>query len=185
MTSLVEPTFRSPSVSAGSFVLAPIAAEFVQRVRATLRDDFGRTVALTVAQGGEPMRDQLRRANPGERLILCSYQAVPLPSVFAEIGPVFISADAAAPAPCAHELPPGYFNRTFAVRAYDAADRIVDSCLVEPAAAPERFRELLARPDVACLHARFAGHGCFAARIDRAPEGAPGSAREQPFADGI
>jgi len=115
------------------------------------------------------MRDQLRRANPGERLILCSYQAIALPSAFAEIGPIFISADAPALTAFRDELPTGYFNRTFALRAYDAGDRIVASTLVNPAEAPAKFAEFLSRTDVAFLHARFAGHGCFAARIDRAP----------------
>jgi len=154
--------------SALSFVLPPLPAEFVQRVRTTGRDDFGRAVRVTIAAGGEPMRDQLRRATAGDRLILCSYQAVPLPSEFAEIGPVFISADQAPARVPAGEVPAGYFNRTFALRAYDAGDRIVHSTLVAPEDAPTAFRELLARPGVAYLHARFAGHGCFAARIDRA-----------------
>lgn len=150
------------------FSITPLDPGFVQRLRATRCDDFGRTVEVTVAAGGEPMRDQLRRAEPGERLFLCSYQAVPLPSPFAEIGPIFVSADAPAVAALTDELPPGYFNRPFALRAYDAADRILESALVEPAAALEKIRQLLARRDATYLHARFAGHGCFAARIERA-----------------
>jgi hypothetical protein len=150
------------------FVISPVAADFVAAVRATLRDHFSRPVTIATASGGEPMRDQLRRAEPGERLILCSYQAVPLPSLFAEIGPIYVSAEAPAPSPFVGTLPPGYFNRTFALRAYDDQDRIVQSTLVEPDAAAEKFREFLAAPGVAYLHARFGGHGCFAARIDRA-----------------
>lgn len=164
MSTLSSPTLQS-------FAITPISAAFVERVRATLRDDFGRTVAVTLAAGGEPMRDQLRRASPGERLILCSYQAIALPSPFAEIGPVYVSADAPAPTPFRGALPPGYFNRTFALRAYDHRDCIVESTLVEPAASLDKFAEFLARDDVAYLHARFAGHGCFAARIERAPSG--------------
>lgn len=154
-----------------SFAITPISAAFVERVRATLRDDFGRTVAVALAAGGEPMRDQLRRASPGERLILCSYQAVALPSPFAEVGPVYVSADAPAPTPFRDTLPPGYFNRLFALRAYDHRDCIAESTLVEPPVALAKFAEFLARDDVAYLHARFAGHGCFAARIERAPSG--------------
>lgn len=156
-----------PTATALRFIVRPLPAAFVQRVRATGQDDFRRPIHATVATGGEPMRDQLRRAEPGERIILCSYQAVSLPSEFAEIGPIFISADLPATTVAPDELPPGYFNRLFALRAYDAADRIVHSQLVEPIAAPEIFRDLLAREDVAYLHGRFAGHGCFAARIDR------------------
>jgi len=151
-----------------SFTVSPLAGEFSARVRRTLRDDFGRSVTVTIAEGGEPLRDQVRRASPGERIILCSHQAVPLPSLFAEIGPIFISAEPASPAPLwRDELPPGYFPRTFALRAYDGQDRITDSAICEPAGAPAKIREFLIRPDVAYVHARFAGHGCYACRFDR------------------
>jgi hypothetical protein len=151
-----------------SFVVRPLAAAAVTRFRSTGRDDFGRPFQASIATGGEPMRDQLRRAIAGERLLLGSYQAVPLPSPFAEIGPIYVSAEGAPVSVAPDTLPPGYFNRLFALRAYDDADRIAESTLVEPAAAGDTFRAWLARPEIAYLHARFAGHGCFAARIDRA-----------------
>lgn len=146
----------------------PLPPAFAERVRVTLRDDFNRPVTIITAAGGEPLRDQLRRAAPGERIILCSYQSVALPSLFAEIGPVYITAEGTSPAPVwRDELPPGYFPRTLSLRAYDAEDRIVESAVCEPDAAPGRIRALLARPGVSHVHARFAGHGCFACRFDR------------------
>lgn len=162
---------QSPSLQTGptpAFAFQPLPPAYVARVRSTGRDDFGRRVEITRAEGGEPLRDLLRRALPGEPIILCSYQAVPLPSPFAEIGPVFISAGSPGAKASAGALPEGYFPRTLALRAYDAADRIVASAVVEPPAAPDCIREMLRPPGVAYLHARFAGHGCFAARVDRA-----------------
>lgn len=156
-------------MTSASFRVTSLPPGFATRIRATLRDDFGRPVAITTAAGGEPMRDQLRRAQPGERLILCSYQAVPLPSLFAEIGPIYVSADLPPPAPPPPgTLPAGYFPRTLALRAYDAADAIVESAVVEPDAAPAKIMEFLAKDRVAHVHARFGGHGCFACRFDRA-----------------
>lgn len=175
----------SAIATATAFTIFPLMPAFVARLRATRRDDFGREVDVIIAEGGEPMRDQLRRASPGERMFLCSYQAVPLPSPFAEIGPVYVSADAPPPAAFTDELPPGYFNRTFAVRAYDAQDRIVESKLVEPSAAAATFREMLARPNAAYLHARFGGHGCFAALIQRAGTNGTTAGHEQPFGEDI
>lgn len=156
------------NVAALSFKITPLSREFAARVRATRRDDFGREAAPIIAKGGEPVRDQLRRVEPGERIMLCSYQSVALPSGFAEIGPIFICAD--EPAEVTHwqdELPPGYFNRPFALRAYSEADEIVESAIVAPDKAPALIRRWLARGEVAHLHARFAGHGCFACRFDR------------------
>lgn len=165
MTPVLEPPVTTAAVS---FLARPIAADFARRVRAGGPDDFGRPGRHLISQGGEPVRDQLRRVGPGERLILCSHHAVPLPSLFAETGPVYLSADEPAPRVWRDELPPGYFNRTFALRAYNRADETIESALVEPDAAPEKIRAWLARPEVAYLHARFAGHGCYACRFDRA-----------------
>lgn len=164
----VAPGTSDAPPSATGFRIAPLPAEFAGRVRANGPDDFGRISQVTIATGGEPVRDELRRAVAGERLILCSYQSVPLPSAFAETGPVYLCAaptTAAPPAP--DELPPGYFNRLFALRAYNAANEIIDSILVEPSDAPALIRRWLARPEVSHLHARFAGHGCYACRFDR------------------
>lgn len=156
------------TISALSFKVSPLSGEFAERIRNSRRDDFGRAVHTIVAKGGEPVRDQLRRVAPGERLILCSYQAVPLPSIFAEIGPIFICADASTSVPpWRDELPPGYFNRPFALRAYNAAAEIIESTIVSPDEAPAVIRDWLAREEVSHLHARFAGHGCYACRFDR------------------
>jgi hypothetical protein len=158
----------SPSLQAIGFVAIPLSAEFADRIRTLRRDDFNRPVSISIAGGGEPLRDQLRRAMPGERIILCGYQSVPLPSPFAEIGPVFISAETAGAAPVwRDQLPVGYFPRTLALRAYDAHDCIIDSTVCEPAAAPDTIRAFLTRPEVETVHARFAGHGCYACRFAR------------------
>jgi Protein of unknown function (DUF1203) len=165
MTQVLEmPT----TVTAVRFIARPLATDFARRVRAGGPDDFGRPGRHVIAQGGEPVRDQLRRVEPGTRLILCAYQAVPMASAFAEVGPVYVSAEEPKANDWRDELPPGYFNRTFALRAYNRADEIIESTLVEPDVAPEKIRAWLARPEVAYLHARFAGHGCYACRFDRA-----------------
>jgi hypothetical protein len=157
------------TLSALSFKVTPLSVDFAARIRRTHRDDFGRTVQAVAAKGGEPVRDQLRRVAPGELIILCSYQSVPLPSAFAEIGPIYICAGAAQPAPhWQDELPPGYFNKPFALRAYNIANEIIESTVVAPEDAPAQIRSWLAREEVSHLHARFAGHGCYACRFDRA-----------------
>jgi hypothetical protein len=151
-----------------SFYVQPLTEAFVNRVRTSLNDDFGRQVCAMPAKGGEPLRDQLRRATRGEPIILCSYQGVPLPSAYAEVGPIFISASAESPTRAfLNALPPGYFTKTFALRGYNASNEIVDATLTELTDAIDTIRSLLAMPDVGSLHARFAGHGCFAARIVR------------------
>ena len=55
----------------------------------------------------------------------------------------------------------------FAIRAYSAAEEIVDAKLVEAPAAQAVIDKFFARPDTAFVHVRFPTYGCFACRIDR------------------
>ena len=67
-----------------------------------------------------------------------------------------------------NSLPTYLTLRPLSIRAYDAADEMVDAEVVDgPDAAPliERY---LARADVAYLHIHYARRGCFACRVDRA-----------------
>jgi len=61
--------------------MAPIPAHFLQSVRTEGIDDLGQPAKHVVATGGEPCRDVLRRAAPGEPLILASF------SPFSKPGP--------------------------------------------------------------------------------------------------
>ena len=156
------------SLATGRFRITPLPLAFAHRVRTTLHDDFGRRVTVSVALGGEPLRDEHRRATPGERIILCSYQSVPLPSMFAEIGPIFISAEPSVQIGLwEDELPRGYFPRAFAVRVHDIQHNIIESAICEPTAASGKISEFLSRQEAAYVQARFAGNGCFACRFDR------------------
>ena len=62
--------------------IAPLPEEFLTRVRTQGIDDLGQPVKRLVSvEGGEPCRDVLRRALPGEELILASF------SPFGQVGP--------------------------------------------------------------------------------------------------
>jgi hypothetical protein len=64
---------------------------------------------------------------------------------------------------------PSYLTlRPLSVRAYDAADEMVDAEVVDGTEAAALIERYLAREDVSYLHVHFARRGCFACRIDRA-----------------
>jgi hypothetical protein len=64
---------------------------------------------------------------------------------------------------------PSYLTlRPLSVRAYDAADEMVDAEVVDGAEAAPLIERYLARDDVAYLHIHYARRGCFACRVDRA-----------------
>jgi hypothetical protein len=152
--------------------IAAIPDRFLQRVRSEGIDDLGQPVKRVVAKGGEPCRDVLRRAAAGEELILASFTPFSKPGPYKEYGPIFVLAQSADDEVRRDELPRAggptdYLREQFVIRAYSAAEEIIDAALVkapELAANVERF---FASQETAFLHVRFPTYGCFALRIDR------------------
>jgi hypothetical protein len=155
------------------FTVAPLRAAFLDRARAFGIDDQRQAIVRSVAQGGEPLRDLLRRARPGEEIILASYGPFAQPGPFREFGPIYISVHGGAPEPDwiftrRPESRDDYFQRQLTLRAYALTGAIADAAIVDFAAAPAQLEEFLTRPGVDFVDARFPVYGCFAARFTRA-----------------
>ena len=117
---------------------------------------------------GFPCRISLEDAPVGEDVLLLPFTHQDSRSPYRASGPIFVRRDRAEAARIVNRLPTYLTLRPLSVRAYDAADEMVDAEVVDgPDAAPliERY---LARPDVAYLHIHYARRGCFACRVDRA-----------------
>ncbi len=156
-----------------ALTIAPIPRKFLERVRTEGLDDLGQPVKHVIAQGGEPCRDVLRRAQPGERLILASFTPFTKAGPYKEYGPIFVKADASDETVLREALPPAgsdgtYLNQQFVVRAYTADEEIRDASLTNAHELEATVDRFLAMSDVAFLHVRFPAYGCFAFRIDRA-----------------
>lgn len=153
--------------------IAELPEAFLRRVREQGIDDLGQPVERFRAEGGEPCRDVLRRARPGEALILASHSPFAQPGPFREFGPVYVLADASDEVVARDRLPlpdgseTAYFGARLVLRAYSADQRIVAAELAEADAAAATMEALWARPDTAWLQARFPTYGCFACRIER------------------
>lgn len=154
-----------------AYRIAPISAAFLQRARLTERDDQDQIIERSIAIGGEPCRDTLRRAVAGEELILASYSPFALAGPYKEFGPVFISANQ-------NELPidalnlsdlvtQQYLGTQFVLRAYSAQERIVDARLTSPDQCESDLQALLSLDEVQFVLVRFAAYGCYACRIER------------------
>ncbi|HEX2062430.1 MAG TPA: DUF1203 domain-containing protein [Thermoanaerobaculia bacterium] len=148
--------------------IAPIPPAFLHRARHENLDALGQPVRRVIAAGGEPCRDVLRRAEPGEELILASFSPFSVEGPYREFGPVFILAHPQHDDANRNALPTnGYLRERFVLRAYSAAEEILDAELVTPADAETALARFFARDDVAFVHARFPTYGCFACRVDR------------------
>jgi len=158
-----------------SFQIKPLPQAFLDRARTDGLDDQGQPVQRFISQdGGEPCRDVLRRARPGEELILASYCPYEQTGPFREYGPVYILARPSGEPvdfqrlPAAGDEPTAYFRRRLSLRAYGDDESIRDAVLVSADQAAETAERFLDSLDVAFVQARFPTYGCFACRIERA-----------------
>lgn len=154
--------------------IAPLPAEFIDRVRSQGVDDQGQPVRrFHSAEGGEPCRDVLRRARPGEELILASFCPFDQAGPYKEFGPIFVLANPTGEPitrdvlPLPHGSPEDYLGSQFVLRAYSYAGDILDATLVAAPEASTVVEQFLDQEDVAFVDARFPAYGCFACRIGR------------------
>jgi hypothetical protein len=146
-----------------SLVFEAIPAAELEKIRAAGRDEAGNPLAAQIdAEGGSPLRCCLRKARPGERMLLIAYTPPGTAGAYAERGPVFIHAN-----PCDGYLtpdryPPELSSRQQVVRAYDRVGRIADGRPVaDGREAQAVIEQWLARPDVQLVHVRNVGYGCY------------------------
>ncbi len=151
--------------------IIPIRADFLLKVRNAGLDDQNQPVEHIIAKGGEPCRDVLRAAHPGEPLILASYCPFSQTGPYKEYGPIFVLADeskepvdlASIPLPIATET--DYLGETFVLRAYSKEERIVNAVLVTSDTCHAVLSQLLHEQGVAFVLLRYAAFGCYAMKI--------------------
>jgi len=145
-----------------------IPQSFLTKVRTTGLDNQGQPVKRVIAEGGEPCRDVLRRARPGEELILASFTPFSVAGPYKEFGPIFVLANASDEEVARDAFPiTDYFRDQFVIRAYSRNEEIVDAAMTQRASAESTIKRFFAKDDVAFLHVRFPTYGCFALRLDR------------------
>lgn len=123
-------------------------------------------VVVTDSPRAFPCRHCLRWANPGERVILFSYAAIPLGHPYSESGPVFVHE-----APCQRysdvaEYPPAFrTGRVF--RAYNRSFDMIDAQPIDGTTPEVLIEKLFGNSETAFVDARSADRGCFTFRIAR------------------
>jgi hypothetical protein len=120
------------------------------------------------AKPGYPDRIELRDAEPGESLILLNYTHQPADNPYRASHAIFIREGAEAACAFVDEIPAVLAARPISLRAFDDRDEMVDADVIDGRALRPLIERMLARPDVAYLHAHYAKRGCYAARVERA-----------------
>jgi hypothetical protein len=117
---------------------------------------------------GYPCRISLEDAAVGEPVLLLPFTHQDSRSPYRASGPIFVRRGQRKAARHVDNVPPYLSLRPLSVRAYDAADEMLDADVVDGKLAAPLFERYLARDDVSYLHVHFARRGCFACRVDRA-----------------
>jgi Protein of unknown function (DUF1203) len=137
----------------------------LDEVRTSGTDGHGNELRPFASTGeGEPLRCCLRYAEAGEQIALISYAPFEQPSVWREIGPVYIHA-----ARCQGYLPTGHLPEQLArgprvLRTYRADDTMNyehNTVVSEQTDLQPIVARLLCEPDVATVHVRTLAPQCF------------------------
>lgn len=153
----------STDLNTRTFVVEPIPPGELREIRAAGMDEAGnRLTPQADTEGGNPLRCCLRETRPGEQVLLIAYTPPGTRGPYAERGPLFIHAG-----PCEGYLspqlyPPGLSHRQQVVRAYDQYGHIADGVVADNGDhAVAVIHEMFARPDIALVHLRNVGWGCY------------------------
>jgi hypothetical protein len=142
-----------------------IAPERLARVRSEGEDGHGNQLRAFSASGeGEPLRCCLRYAREGEQIALISYAPFDHPSVWTEVGPVYIH----------HERCPGYAATTAlpdqlrsgprVLRTYDTDNNMNydrNTVVTDDTDLGPIIEQLLGERDVSTVHVRTLAPQCF------------------------
>jgi hypothetical protein len=157
-----------------AFQCIPIETEIADRFRRTGVDDNGNTLRRIVAlEGGSyPCRHCLRLAEPGETMLLGSYNMTRPRGIYWTPSPIFLHADACTRFNAEDEVAPIVrANPLVSVRAYDAEDQCLydlgQVCAGEDVDAP--LGRALSDERTAFVNVHTARPGCLLSRIERAP----------------
>ncbi len=116
-----------------------------------------------------PCRRCLRDAEPGEQVVLLSYDPFDddAATAYRQPGPIFVHAES-----CTYEhsdeLPDQLTRRLLSVRSFAPDHAMSGGVVIQGVELRETVERLLDDESVAYIHVHNAGPGCFATRIDRA-----------------
>jgi hypothetical protein len=144
----------------------------VEALRAGMPDANGHRPERHRSTGGRnPCRHCLGEIAAGEPMLVLAWRPFPAPQPYAELGPIFLHAEACPRwEGAAGEVPAMFLTwERLLIRGYGADDRIVYGTgrVVPAKELAASAGELLARRDVAYLHARSATNNCYQCRIER------------------
>lgn len=148
----------------------PIPTETVRAYQSGGPDANGQAPERHISDGtGNPCRHCLQMIPKGAVMLILAHRPFPAPQPYAELGPIFLCADACA-AGGGDRIPAVLGSPDYIIRGYSAENRIVygSGAVVPTPHIPAEAETRLADPRIAYVHIRSARNNCYQLRIDRA-----------------
>ena len=150
-----------------NFRIVPLKTEVAEAARLAARSGVPDHAIVTAdSPRGYPCRHCLRWAQPGERVILFPFQAIPRGHPYSESGPIFVHAEVCERYAATREYPAN-FREGRVFRAYNANQDMIDAEVANGSEPEAVIEKLLKNPETAFVHARSVTRGCYAFGIER------------------
>src|SRR5215475_10791948 len=151
-----------------NFQIVPLSTEIADAARRAAKAGVADHAVITVdSPESSPCRHCLRWAQPGERVVLFPYTAIPSGQPYSETGPIFVHADECQRYSATNEYPADFrIGRVF--RAYDSNYNIIDAQVVDGTEPEVVIESLFQNPDTTFVDVRSVTRGCFTFRAQRA-----------------
>ena len=164
------------------FRIVPLATEIAEAARRVVNAGSADHALITVdSPRSSPCRHCLQWAQPGERVVLFPYAAIPFGNPYSETGPIFVHANECRRYSAINEYPVDFRNgRVF--RAYDLSYNIIDAQLMNGSEPEVVIESLLQNPDTAFVDVRSVTYGCFTFRVVRVGHASGPPRRARTFA---
>lgn len=154
-----------------SLKFIPLATGEVRALQAGGCDANGHVPERHISPGGGmPCRHCLADIAEGDAYLILAHRPFPQAQPYAELGPIFLHADACEPYTANGTLPPRYRGvPQILIKGYRTDDRIYYGTgqIIAPADLEEIAEDLFSDPEVAYIHARSATNNCYQFRIER------------------
>ena len=150
------------------FRIIPVSSEIADAARRAVKAGAADHALITVdSPESSPCRHCLRWAQPGERVILFPYTAIPSGHPYSETGPIFVHANDCQRYSSTNEYPAD-FRDGRVLRAYDSNHNIIDAQVANGSEPEVVIESLFQNADTAFVDVRSVTRGCFTFRVQRA-----------------
>ena len=150
------------------FKIIPITTEYAEKIRSSMRDDFGHELHTTSLTGRALCRFCLADGGPEHKHILFSYMPVENLNPYAEVGPVYIHNECEQYADV-FTIPQDLTTRKYlTVRGYNAEQNLIKGYMAKGDKIVETLDKLFENAEVESIRINDASSGCYFLKLVRA-----------------